>query len=318
MIMVVADHLNGRMAKSTGEMITAARALGREGPIALLVLGSGVAAVANEAAGIAEQVLVADNPALAEYDAELWAAAIAQIAAEGGAHTVLIGGSRAGRESSARVAVKLDAALLEDVIRLEHAAGVTSAERYTCLARVTEKVETQAAVVVVTVKPSAFSAAAPAANPGEQFDVDLNLPQRRVQVTAKMKEKGAGISLSDAEIVVAGGRGVGNAEGFSAMVEALAHQLGAAVGATRAIVDAGWRPYSEQVGQTGKTVQPNVYIALGISGAVQHLSGMSKSKYIVAINKDPDAPIFKIADCGIVGDVAKVTPAVIEELKGRA
>ena len=315
MILVVAEQVNGRMGKSTGEMITAARALGREGPIAVLVLGSGVAAVANEAGGIAGQVLVADHPALAEYDAEVWAAAIAQIAAEGGAHTVLIDGSRAGRESSARVAVKLEAALLEDVTRLEYADGMTSAERYTYLARVTETVETQAAVVVVTVKTGAYSAAAPAGNAGEQFDVELKLPQRRVQVTVKTKDRGVGISLSDAEIVVAGGRGVGNAEGFSKWVEGLASQLGAAVGATRAIVDAGWRPYSEQVGQTGKTVQPKAYIALGISGAVQHLSGMSKSKYIIAINKDPDAPIFKIADCGIVGDVAKVAAAVLEELK---
>ncbi len=316
MILVVAEHVNNQLGKSAGEMVSAARALGREGPVAVLVLGSGVAAVANEAGRIAEQVLVADNPALADYDPEVWATAIAQIAAEGGAHTVLMGGSRGGRESSARVAVKLDAPLLEDVIRLEHANGVTSADRYTCLARVTETVETRAAVVVITVKPGAFPAAVPG-NAGEQFDVDLNIPERRVQVSARTKDKGAGIALSDAEVVVAGGRGVANAAGFSQLVENLASQLRGAVAATRAIVDAGWRPYSEQVGQTGKTVQPKAYIAIGISGAVQHLSGMSKSKYIIAINKDPDAPIFKIADFGIVGDAARVVPAILEELRGR-
>ena len=318
MILVVAEHVNGKIGKSAGEMVTAARLLGREGPIALLVLGNGVVGVANEAALISEQVLVGDNPALAEYDSEVYAAAVAQIAAEGGAHTVLMGGSRGGRESSARVAVRLDGALLEDVVTLKHDSGVTSAERYAYLARVTERVDTQAAIVVATVKPGAFSAAAPLVNPGEQFDVDLNLPPRRIQVNAKTKEKRVGISLSDANIVVSGGRGLGSAGSFSQLVEGLAKQLGAAVGATRAIVDAGWRPYSEQVGQTGKTVQPEVYVAIGISGAVQHLSGMSKSKYIVAINKDPDAPIFKIADCGIVGDAAQIVSAVIEELKDRS
>ena len=320
MILVVVEHANGRLAKSAPELLSAARSLGREGPIAALVLGSGVAAVANEAAAFAEQVLVADDAALAEYDAELWAAAVAQIAREGEAHTVILGGSRSCREYSPRVAVKLDAALLEDVISLGYGSGVTTAERYTYLSRVTEKVETKSPVVVVTVQPGVFPAATAAANSGEQisgeqFDVDLRLPQRRLQVTARTKDKSSRISLSDADVVVSGGRGVGSAEGFTKLVEGLADQLDGAVGATRAIVDAGWRPYSEQVGQTGKTVQPKAYIAIGISGAVQHLSGMNKSKYILAINKDPDAPIFKVADCGIVGDVGQIVPAVIEKLK---
>jgi electron transfer flavoprotein alpha subunit len=165
------------------------------------------------------------------------------------------------------------------------------------------------------VKPGVFAAAAPRSVAAEQFDVDLNLPSRRLQVTGKTAEKSSRISLSEAEIVVSGGRGVGSAEGFTQYVEGLADRLGAAVGATRAIVDAGWRPYSEQVGQTGKTVQPKVYVAIGISGAVQHLSGMNKSKVIVAINRDAEAPIFKIADYGIVGDVNQLVPAIIEALK---
>jgi electron transfer flavoprotein alpha subunit len=315
MILVVAEHANGKLSRGAYEMVSCARSLNREGPLTILVLGSSVAGVAAEAALLADQVLVADNPALAQYDAELWAAAVAQIAKEGEAHTILIGASRGGREYSPRVAVKLEAPLFEDVISLRFADGRVSGEHYTYLARVTEKIEAQSAVVVVTVKPGAFAAAAANPTAAEQFDVDLNLPQKRVAVTGRSTEKSDRIALAEADIVVAGGRGVGSAEGFTKLVEGLADQLGAAVGATRAIVDAGWRPYSEQVGQTGKTVQPKAYIAIGISGAVQHLSGMSKSKTIVAINKDAEAPIFKIVDYGIVGDVQQIVPALIEGLR---
>jgi electron transfer flavoprotein alpha subunit len=315
MILVVVEYANGKVSKSTYEMAGCARQLGREGPVTALVLGSGVAAIASEVALVFDQVLVADHAELAQYDAEVWAAAVAQIAREGEANTVLIGGSRSGREYSPRVAVKLDAPLLEDAISVVDANGTLTAERYTYLARVTEKVEADAPVVVVTIKQGAFTAAASGNQVAEQFDVDLNLPQRRVQITGKATEKSFRIALTEADIVVSGGRGVGSAEGFATLVEGLADQLGAAVGATRAIVDAGWRPYQEQVGQTGKTVQPKAYIAIGISGAVQHLSGMSKSKCIVAINKDADAPIFKISDYGIVGDVNQIVPAMIAELQ---
>jgi len=315
MILLVVEHVNGKVSKSTYEMVTVARGLGSEGDITALVLGSAVASVAAEVAFAVDQVLVADLPALALYDPELWAAAVAQVATEGEANVVLIGGSRSGREYSPRVAIKLNAPLLEDVISLKASGETFIAEHYTYLARVTETVEATGPVIVASVKPGVFAAAAPRSVAAEQFDVDLTLPPRRLQVTGKTTEKSSRISLSEAEIVVSGGRGVGSAEGFTQYVEGLADRLGAAVGATRAIVDAGWRPYSEQVGQTGKTVQPKVYIAIGISGAVQHLSGMNKSKVIVAINRDAEAPIFKIADYGIVGDVNQLVPAIIEELK---
>jgi electron transfer flavoprotein alpha subunit len=315
MILIVAEHANGKLSKSAYELATAARGLKREGGVAALVLGSGVASVAAAAAMIADQVLVGDSAELAQYDAEIWSAAVAQIAREGEPEMVLIAGSRSGREYSPRVAVKLDAPLLEDVTSLKDQGGVLHAEHYTFLTRVTERVEAKAPVVVVTVKAGAFAVAAPGSVAAEQFDVDLELPKRRLIVTASTKEKTGRIALTEADIVVSGGRGVGTPEGFVLLVEGLADQLGAAVGATRAVVDAGWRPYSEQVGQTGKTVQPKAYIAVGISGAVQHLSGMNKSKVIVAINKDGDAPIFKIADYGIVGDVKEIVPAMIQELR---
>jgi electron transfer flavoprotein alpha subunit len=315
MILLIVEHANGKVSKSTWEMVTAARELGREGPLTALVLGSSVASIAAEVARGVDQVLVADITALAQYDPELWSGAVAQIASEGEASIILIGGSRSGREYSPRVAIKLDAPLLEDVISLKASGETLVAQRYTYLARVTETIEATAPIAVVTIKPGVFNPATPGAEAAEQFDVDLNLPTPRLKVTGKTAERSARVGLTEADIVVSGGRGVGSAEGFTQYVEALADQLGAAVGATRAIVDAGWRPYSEQVGQTGKTVQPKLYIAIGISGAVQHLSGMNKSKVIVAINRDSEAPIFKIADYGIVGDVPQLVPAILAELK---
>jgi len=312
MILIVAEHTVGQLAKSTLEMVTAAHESGREGPVTLLVLGHGIGEVANAAASVADQVLVADFPGLAAYNAEVWAAATAQIAQEGEAHTVMISGSRSGREYAPRVAVKLDAPYLEDVIRLGSTGHALQAQRYTYLARVTETVEAEGPVVVVTVKPGSFAPAAPAPAAGEQYDVELDLPTPRVEVTGRSVEKSSRVALTEADVIVTGGRGVGNSENFTTYVEGLADRLGAGVGATRAVVDAGWRPYAEQVGQTGKTVQPGAYIALGVSGAVQHLSGMGKSKYIVAINKDAEAPIFKVADYGIVGDINQIVPALIE------
>lgn len=315
MILIVAEHAGGQLAKVTLEMVTAARESGREGPVTVLVLGQNVAEVATAAAAVADQVLVADLPGLATYNAEVWAAATAQIAQEGEAHTVVIGGSRSGREYAPRVAVRLDAPYLEDAIKLTASGETLQAQRYTYLARVTETVEAGGPVVVVSVKPGSFAAAAPLSTPGEQYDVELDLPAPRVEVTGRSVEKTSRVALTEADVIVTGGRGVGNSENFSRYVEGLADRIGAGVGATRAVVDAGWRPYAEQVGQTGKTVQPKAYVALGVSGAVQHLSGMGKSRFIVAINKDAEAPIFKVADYGIVGDVNQIVPALIEAAK---
>ncbi|MDO4246198.1 MAG: electron transfer flavoprotein subunit alpha/FixB family protein [Deinococcus sp.] len=315
MILIVAEHNGAKLAKSTLEMVSAARESGKEGPVTLLVLGQGVAEVANEAAQYADQVLVGDAAGLAQYNAEVWAAAVTQIAQEGEASLVVIGGSRSGREYAPRVAVKLDAPYLEDAIKLSSNGNAVQAQRYTYLARVTETVEGEGSVVVVTVKPGSFNPAQPTGTAGEQYDVELELPAPRVQVTGKSVEKSSRVALTEADVIVTGGRGVGSPENFATLVEGLADQIGAGVGATRAVVDAGWRPYAEQVGQTGKTVQPKAYIALGVSGAVQHLSGMGKSKNIIAINKDPEAPIFKVADYGIVGDVGQIVPALIEAAK---
>ena len=316
MILVSVEQNDGKLSRSTLEMFTAARTCGREGEVTALVLGEHVEAAAAEAARYADQVLVGDLPELAVFNAEMWAAAVSQIAEQGEAVLVLISGSRGGREFSPRVAVALEAPLIEDAISLRSSGNVVQAQRYSFLSRVTETVETDASVVVVTTKPGSFEPAQPReGGPAEEFDVDLQLPARRLRVTGAEKEKSTRVPLSEADIVVAGGRGVGSPEDFERLVAGLADEMGAAVAATRAVVDAGWRPYGEQVGQTGKTVQPKLYVAIGISGAVQHLSGMNKSKYIVAINKDADAPIFTIADYAIVADVKQVVPALIEALR---
>lgn len=314
MILILADHNGTKLSKASLEMISAARQSGHEGPVTLLVLGQNINEVVTDACKYAEQVLAADLPALARYTPEAWAAAAEQIAEQGEASLVLVTGSRSGREYAPRVAVKLDAPYLEDVISLTKAGEVTQAQRYSFLARVTETVEAVGAgVVVSTIKQGAFEPAAPLTEVCEAFDVELELPQSRVTVTGQRTEESSRVSLTEADVIVTGGRGVGSAENFNTLVEGLADALGAGVGATRAVVDAGWRSYGEQVGQTGKTVQPKAYIALAVSGAVQHLSGMGKSKYIVAINKDAEAPIFKVADYGIVGDVNELVPALIQE-----
>jgi electron transfer flavoprotein alpha subunit len=310
-----ADSSAKKLSKSTCEMVAAARDCGVEGPLAILLLGSGLDAVAAEAATLADTVLVVDKPELAHYDAELYAAAIAHAATSESATAIFIGGSRSGREYSPRVAVKLEAPLLEDVVSLHAQDATLVAERYTFLTRVTERIAASAPVIVISVKPGAFAKAEPNAHSGSIKPISIDLPPRRFKATPHEAVRSSRIALSEAAVVVSGGRGTGSPEGFTATVEALADKLGGAVGATRAIVDAGWRPYEEQVGQTGKTVQPRLYIAIGISGAVQHLSGMNKSGTIVAINKDKDAPIFKVADFGIAGDVKEVVPALLAELR---
>jgi electron transfer flavoprotein alpha subunit len=303
MILVVAECTSSGVTKTTLEMIGLARTLAASSELAVLVAGAGVDAAAEAAAAYSEQVLVAEYAELQWFDAERFAAAVTQIARESEAELVLMAANRNGRAYSPRVAVRLQAALLEDVQQLQRSGGALQAERSCLLNR-----------CVATIKPGAFTAAEPLPEPGEQYSVELTLPSARVMVQQHERTGGARIALAEAEVVVAGGRGLGDAASFAYIVEGFADRMGAAVAATRAAVDAGWRDYAEQVGQTGKTVQPKLYWALGISGAVQHLSGMIKSKTIVAINRDADAPIFKVADYGIVGDVRQIVPAIMERL----
>ncbi|TFU25998.1 electron transfer flavoprotein subunit alpha/FixB family protein [Thermus tengchongensis] len=309
MILVVLDHDGSRLRKASLEALTRARKLAEafgEG-VAGVLLAEGQAPV-EEARGYVETLYVAE---LGPYTAERWAAGVLE-AAKAGAKAILAPSSRQSRAYLGRVAYALKAGLLEDTLESWAEGEWVYATRYAYLNRVTQKVKS-APPVVLTVKPNTTPLAEPLGQVGQVVALSIP-PVPTVEVLERVQEEKKGVSLTEANVVVTGGRGMGGPEAFK-QVEELAALLGGAVGATRAVVDAGWRPYSEQVGQTGKTVQPSLYIALGVSGAVQHLAGMNKSKYIVAVNKDPEAPIFKHADYGVVGDVHQVLPALIQAVK---
>ncbi|GAA5334521.1 MULTISPECIES: electron transfer flavoprotein subunit alpha/FixB family protein [Thermus] len=310
MVLVVLDHDGNKLRKGSLEALTRARALAE-------ALGTRVAGVllAEDKAPVEEArsyVETLYTATLGPYTAERWAAGVLAAAQEAGAQAVVAPSSRQSRTYLGRVAYALKAGLLEDTLESGVEGGAVVATRYAYLNRVTQRVRAPLPVVL-TVKPNTTPLAEPLAAQGEVRPLEVPAVPT-VEVLERLQEEKKGVSLTEADIVVTGGRGMGSPEAFR-LVEELAALLGGAVGATRAVVDAGWRPYSEQVGQTGKTVQPSLYIALGVSGAVQHLAGMNKSKYIVAVNKDPEAPIFKHADYGIVGDVHQVVPALIEAVK---
>jgi electron transfer flavoprotein alpha subunit len=312
-VLLVTNERQGGLKKTAAELVAAARDLG--GQVTGLVVGADPRGAAEELARYLPSVVaLRGDLATAEAVAE----AVAERARALGAEVVLFAADRLGLSAAPRVAVKLGGALLEDVTAVSREGGALRAKRLSYLSRVTETVESAASPVVVSVKPGALTPAEPAAAAGSVSVEEASEPaDPRKRVGARTAAQGARLPLEEARVVVAGGRGLGSAERFQQVVEPLAEVLGGAVGATRAVVDAGWRPYSEQVGQTGKTVSPELYVALGISGAVQHLSGMNRSKVIVAVNKDADAPIFKVADYGIVGDVEVAGPALlaaVEEL----
>ena len=320
MILFVAEHVDGKLKKSALELATAANTLadGLGGEPVGVVLGSDVSGVAQELSNHVPKVVAVEDAALAQMRAEPYAAAVATLAQDLGAKAVLVSASKSGLSYSPRVAVRLDAPLLEDVTSLSVEDGEVVATRFSYLSRVTETVKALGTPVVVSVKPNVFPVAdESAAGSVETKSVTIPEEAQRVTVGERAAAKSGRVALDEANIVVTGGRGVGGPEAFTNLIEPLADAMNAGVGSTRAVVDAGWRPYGEQVGQTGKTVSPDVYFALGVSGAVQHLSGMNRSKIIVAINKDADAPIFKVADYGVVGDVNTVVPALTDALQAQ-
>ncbi|MFE2111749.1 electron transfer flavoprotein subunit alpha/FixB family protein [Kitasatospora sp. NPDC059463] len=315
-ILVLVDHADGAVRKPALELLTLARRIGEPSAV---VLGAGdkAAELAAKAAEYgAAKVYVADGAEFTDQLVVPKVDALAQIAASAAPAAVLVTSSGEGKEIAARVALRLGSGVITDAVDLRAGDGGPVATQSVFAASYTVDSRVSNGVPVIAVKPNAVAPeAAPAA--GAVEDVTVAFTGNAAKVVSRTPRVSTGRpELTEAAIVVSGGRGVGAAEGFG-VVEELADALGAAVGASRAAVDAGWYPHSSQVGQTGKQVSPQLYVANGISGAIQHRAGMQTSKTIVAVNKDPEAPIFELADYGVVGDLFEVLPQLTAEVKAR-
>ncbi|MFF3111987.1 electron transfer flavoprotein subunit alpha/FixB family protein [Kitasatospora sp. NPDC057904] len=315
-ILVLVDHADGAVRKPALELLTLARRIGEPSAV---VLGAGGAAadIAAKAAEFgAAKVYVADGAEFADQLVVPKVDALAQIAKAGAPAAVLVTSSGEGKEIAARVALRLGSGIITDAVDLRAGDEGPVATQSVFAASYTVDSRVSNGVPVIAVKPNAVAPeAAPAA--GAVEDVSVEFTGNAAKVVSRTPRVSTGRpELTEAAIVVSGGRGVGAAEGFG-VVEELADSLGAAVGASRAAVDAGWYPHTSQVGQTGKQVSPQLYVANGISGAIQHRAGMQTSKTIVAVNKDPEAPIFELVDYGVVGDLFAVLPQLTAEVKAR-
>ncbi|WP_330293293.1 electron transfer flavoprotein subunit alpha/FixB family protein [Streptomyces sp. NBC_00576] len=315
-ILVLVDHVDGAVRKPTLELLTLARRLGE--PSAVL-LGPGADA-ATEALGRygAQKIYVVDAPEIDEYLVTPAVDALTQIAERTGPAAILLPSGPDGKEIAARVALRLGSGLITDAVDVTAGPDgpVTEQSAFAATHQVTAHVTRD--VPVITVKPNAAAPEPAPTDPVvEKQDIAFGPASAGVRVLSRTpRERGDRPELTEADIVVSGGRGVNGAENF-ALVERVADALGGAVGASRAAVDAGWYPHSHQVGQTGTQVSPQLYLAAGISGAIQHRAGMQTSRTIVAVNKDPDAPIFELADHGVVGDLFAVLPQLVEEIERR-
>ena len=314
-ILVFVEQRDGQLKSTSLEAVSAARQLvdaGAGGEVVAVLPGRGVAAPESLGAYGADRVLVVDHELFGRYQAEGYAAAVVAAHAQVKAAAILFAASAMGKDLAPRVAARLGAGLASDCTALAWEGGALTATRPVFAGKAIQKVRIPAAPALAGLRPRAFAAVEH--RPGaaariEPLALAFDAAQARSTVVEVGAAQGGKVDLTEAEAIVSGGRGLRGPENFH-VVEELAAALGASVGASRAVVDAGWRPHSEQVGQTGKTVSPKLYVAIGISGAIQHLAGMTSAKCIVAVNKDPEAPIFKIADYGIVGDALEVVPAL--------
>ena len=309
-VLVIADHDNATLKDSTHKVVTAAQKI--SGDVDVLVAGQGCKAVADQAAKIAgvRKVLLAESAELGQGLAEAFEALVVPLMANYDA--LLTPATSQGKNLSPRIAAKLDVAQISDAIDVVDASTFV---RPIYAGNALETVQSSDAKKVVTVRPTAFKAAAEGGSASVETVAAPAAPAKTHFVEQKLV-KSARPELAGAKIVVSGGRAMGSAEEFQRVIEPLADKLGAAVGASRAAVDAGYAPNDYQVGQTGKVVAPELYVAVGISGAIQHLAGMKDSKVIVAINKDPDAPIFQVADYGLVADYKSAVPELMTALEG--
>src|SRR5579859_580077 len=314
-VLVVVEHAGGTVKKVTLEMLTLARTLGE--PAAVVLGGPGSAAALADRLGEygAAKIYAAESEELTGHLVAPKATVLAGLVRSTSPAAVLLGSTQEGKEIAGRLAVKLDNGLLTDAVDL---AADGTATQVVFAGNTIVKSQVTRGLPIVTVRPNSLTPSVAPASPAlSTVDVQLSDVDRLARVTQRVTEqKGSRPELTEASVVVSGGRGVGSADNFK-LVEELADLMGGAVGASRAATDSGFYPHQFQVGQTGKTVSPQLYIALGISGAIQHRAGMQTSKTIVVVNKDPEAPIFELADFGVVGDLFKVAPQLTEAVKAR-
>jgi electron transfer flavoprotein alpha subunit len=320
-VMTIAEQRDGEIRKISYELVSEGRRLADsvgQGATAVL-LGSRIKDKAATLAHYgADRVLVADDPRLADYTTDAYVSVLETAVKANDPAILLLGASVQGKDLAARLAARLHVGMAQDCTGFDVADGKIVATRPIYAGKAYAKVTfSDSWPQMATARPNVLSLSEPdTSRTAEIADIDLSLDDDtlKTRVVDTLREEGGKVDLTEADKIVSGGRGMKAPENYK-ILEELADVIGASVGASRSAVDAGWRPHSDQVGQTGKVVSPNLYVACGISGAIQHLAGMGTSKFIVAINKDPDAPIFQRADYGVVDDLFKVVPALTAELK---
>ncbi|CAG0941733.1 Caffeyl-CoA reductase-Etf complex subunit CarE [Anaerolineae bacterium] len=319
-ILVWIETFNGAGVSISYECLGEAKRVANGGAVTAAVFGQNAAAIAAEAISLgADKAIVCDDATLNDFRPEPYIALLTKIAQDVKPEVVMAGASARGRDVSSGLAVELETGTIADCTALEEQDGQLIATRPVYAGKLLANVIVPARrPIVITTRSRAFPMPEATGKTGEVVAVAPVLSEDQIasKVTGFAVEGDGEVSLTDARIIVSGGRGVGGPDGFKPVAE-LAKTLGGAMGASRAAVDAGWIPYKNQVGQTGKTVSPDLYIACGISGAIQHQAGMRSAKVIVAINKDADAPIFKLARYGVVGDLFQIVPALEAEFKKR-
>jgi electron transfer flavoprotein alpha subunit len=316
-ILIVTEIADGKIREASYELASFAQRLsGTLGSaVKSLVMGAGAAQLA---AGFAKkgggEVYLAEGEAFAHYNVDAANAAVRAAVAASGADLILFSNTPSGWDVAPRVAAGLDAGFVSDCFKLDAEGGKLVFHRRVFNGKLDATLRASSPVVVATVQPGA-TAAFEGATQGSVTPLQVPLTGIRVRFVEIKRSEGKGVDLSKADVIVSGGRGVGAPEKFPEVIQPLADALGGAMGASRPVVDAGWLPHEYQVGSSGQTVQPKLYIACGISGAIQHLVGMKTSNFIIAINKDPDAPIFEVADLGVVGDLFEVVPALTKAVR---
>lgn len=314
-VLVFCEVKEGKLKKTSKEALAAAASLTGAGEVVAVAAGSNARSIAADAGRSgAKKLLVAEDASLDQYTTEALTAVMRSAVEASGAVVVIFPGTSNGRDLAPRLAARLGAGVASDVISLDWKDGKLVARRPVYSGKAFATLEIDGPVAIATTRPNSFPPIENGAGEAAIETLTVASVTSRTKVLETKVSEGDELTIAEADIIVSGGRGLKEAENFK-YVKDLAHALNGAVGASRAVVDAGWIDHHHQVGQTGRVVTPNLYIAAGISGAIQHLAGMSSSKHIIAINKDPEAPIFRTADLGVVGDLFTILPALTEEVK---